>query len=93
MSNKSATIRSVEVQRDVPTELTFSDLHDWVLWQFPRQHGGWLDAAAHPADPEYGWIPARVQPLKQRVLLYANCPERHHSPEDAARWIAESRDS
>lgn len=89
MSNNTAAIGAVKVHLDAPTELTFSDLHDWVLWQFPLQRGGWLDAAAHPADPEYGWIPARVQPLKQLVLLYANCPEQYSSPEEAARRIAE----
>lgn len=92
MSSDKTILGSVEVQDNAPTEFTFSELQDWVLWQFPRQQGGWLDAAAHPAEPQYGWLPARIQPLRRRVLLYANSPQPYDSPEEAARWIAESRE-
>lgn len=93
MSSKTILIGLVEVQRDAPTELSFSDLPDWVIWQFPSPHSGWLDAAAHPSIAGHGWIPARVQPLKQRVLLYANLGEPLRSPEEAAKRMAHSLDS
>ena len=92
MSSNTILIGSVELLPDGPTELSFSDLKDWVIWQFPSPHGGWLDAAAHPARTGYGWIPARVQPLKRRVLLYATLPGPLNSPEEAAKWIANSLD-
>lgn len=92
MSKRKTLIGSLELQREGPTECTFADLHDWVLWQFPLLKGGWLSGAAHPAQPAHGWIPARIQPLKKRVLLYAHCGEPLASPEEAARWIVEQHD-
>lgn len=83
---------AVELQLEEPTDLEFSDLIDWVLWQYPRLRGGWLCAAAHPPEPKYGWIPARIQPQKQRVLLYAHCAEPLATPEAAADWIAKQQD-
>lgn len=85
-------VGSIELRLEAPTDLTFSDLADWVLWQYPRLHRGWLCAAAHPPQPQYGWIPARIQPQKQRVLLYAQCAEPLATPEAAADWIAEHKD-
>lgn len=85
---KTKTIGSIRVNGEKPTELTFDDLSDWVLWQFPRLRGGWLCGAAHPAEAEFGWIPARIQPKQQRVLLYAHGTAPLSTPEEAAEWIA-----
>jgi hypothetical protein len=83
----------VELHNDKPTELRFDDLGEWVLWQFPRLRGGWLCGAAHPADPEFGWIPARIQPHRRRVLLYANGVAPLTTPEEAAEWAASFGDT
>jgi len=88
MTANTRPLGSLEVYLEQPTELTFSDLGDWVLWQFPQSREGWLCGAAHPPQPAEGWLPARIQPLKQRVLLYAHCGEPLASPEEAAEWIA-----
>lgn len=95
MNNKvnTRTIGALEIHREQPTELTFDDLNDWVLWQFPRLDGGWLCGAAHPAEPEFGWIPARIQPHQQRVRLYAHGTPPLTTPEEAAAWIANFQDS
>lgn len=85
---ENRTIGSVKLNSEKPTELTFADLSDWVLWQFPRLRGGWLCGAAHPSEPEFGWIPARIQPKQQRVLLFAHGTEPLATPEEAADWIA-----
>lgn len=85
---ENRTIGSVKLNGEKPTELTFADLSDWVLWQFPRLRGGWLCGAAHPSEPEFGWIPARIQPKQQRVLLFAHGTEPLATPEEAADWIA-----
>ncbi|HZD11683.1 MAG TPA: hypothetical protein VE553_10105 [Candidatus Binatia bacterium] len=92
MSSKTRSFGSLELEVEQPTELSFADLEEWVLWQFPRAHGGWLCGAAHPAEPAFGWIPARIQPHKKRVILYAHRAEPLGTPEEAADWIASLRD-
>ena len=87
MRGKSRTVGSVELNLKEPTELTFPDLHDWVLWQFPTLQGGWLLGAVHPPDPQFGWFPARIQPKKQRIQLFANGVDPFPSPEEAAQWL------
>ena len=88
MSKKTERMGSVEVHQEQPTQVTFSDLSDWVLWQFPRSQDGWLDGAAHPPMAQYGWIPARIQPRNEQVILYAHCCSPLSTPEEAAEWIA-----
>lgn len=85
-------VGSIELQLETPTDLTISDLADWILWQYPRLHRGWLCAAAHPPQPQFGWLPARIQPQNERVLLYAHCTEPLATPEAASEWIANHQD-
>ncbi len=85
-------VGAIELRLEEPTDLSLSDLGEWVLWQYPRFHRGWLCAAAHPPEPQFGWIPARVQPKKERVLLYAHCTDPLTTPEAAAEWIAQQQD-
>jgi hypothetical protein len=92
MSDK--TIGEIRVYGEQATELAFDDLHDWVLWQFPRLRGGWLCGSAQPADPDYDdWIPARIQPHQQRIFLYAHCAPSLATPEEAAEWMANHQDT
>lgn len=87
MNANTRLIGALEVELEEPTECAFTDLADWVLWQFPKLRGGWLCGAAHPPHPGYGWIPARIQPKKERVLLFAHAVEPLATPEEAADWI------
>lgn len=88
MRGKTRTIGSVELNLEGPTELSMPDLHSWVLWQYPKLKGGWLIGAAHPPEPAFGWYPARIQPQKQRIQLFANVTDPFSSPEEAAQWMA-----
>ncbi len=90
MSSKTRAIGSIQVELEQATELSFADLYEWVLWQFPRLKGGWLLGAAHPPQAAYGWIPVRIQPLKQRVQLFAHNVEPLPSPEEAVSWLDEN---
>lgn len=87
------TIGAVKLSGEKPTELTFADLSDWVIWQFPRLRGEWLCGAAHPAEPDFGWIPARIQPDQERVVLFAHLASPLSTPEEAAEWIADLSES
>lgn len=88
MNTDFRMVGAVEIRLEKPTDVTFSELINWVLWQYPRRHQGWLCGAAHPPEPQHGWIPARVQPQNRRVILYAHCAEPLATPEAAADWIA-----
>ena len=89
MSSKTIRVGSLEIDLEQPTQLTFADLDDWVLWQFPGTRGHWLTGAAHPPIAQYGWIPARLEPVKGHVILYAHCCPPLKTPEEAAEWMAD----
>lgn len=93
MSDTWTQLGSIKMQLEQPTNVTFAELSDWVLWQYPRFRGSWLCGAAHPPEPGYGWIPARIQPQKRRVTLYGDCCQPLKTPEDAAEWVADHADA
>lgn len=92
MKGKTVVLGSLQVSLEEATEFSLDDLRAWVVWQFPRLRGGWLCGAAHPSEPGYGWIPARIQPQRRRVLLYAHCSQPHATPEEACEWAANLKD-
>ncbi|MFW5942309.1 MAG: hypothetical protein ACOC9C_02505 [Chloroflexota bacterium] len=83
---------SVELSADGPTDLTFDELGDWVIWQFPKLKGKWICGAVHPPQAEYGWLPAAIQPLKRCLRIHANDVTPFASPEEAARWLESTGD-
>lgn len=72
---------------DQPTELSFEELYQWVLWQYPRQKNGGLVGAAHPPAADMGWYPAVILPDRQRVVIYGHLGQCFDSPEGAAEWL------
>jgi hypothetical protein len=72
---------------DKPTEYSYTDLHAWVIWQFPRSEEITLPGAVHPPIARYGWLPARLQPYLGRVSIHAHHPQSYDSPEAAAAAI------
>jgi hypothetical protein len=86
-------IGPITLSSDGPTELTFADLSDWVIWQFPVAEGGWLCGAVHPPAAEYGWLPVRIHPGRKRIVLHAHrCEEPFATPEEASEWMAENQE-
>lgn len=77
-----------ELQNDKPTLVSFDDVHDWIIWQFPRLKRGWLCGAVHPPSQEYGWLPAAVHPEKEQLRIHAHAATPFTSPEAAANWLA-----
>lgn len=86
--NRKKCLNPTELQNDRPTVVSFDDVHDWVIWQFPRLKRGWLCGAVHPPAQEYGWLPASVHPEKERLRIHAHATVPFTSPEDAANWLA-----
>jgi hypothetical protein len=88
MAAKTVNFGSVELSPDTPTELTFAQLSDWVIWQFPRTKSEWMCGAVHPPQPEYGWLPALINPYEKRLSVYGHQSKLFETPEEAAEWIA-----
>lgn len=80
----ATTIDKIEFSQEAPTELSFQELYDWVIWQFPRLHGKALHGAVHPPVARHGWLPAIIEPQKKRVSVYAHLEARYATPEAAA---------
>ena len=87
-SDGTAQLGAVELATDGPTELPFSALETWVIWQFPRPRKGWLCGAVHPPVEGYGWLPASVHPNKEKLLVHGHAPVPFADPESAADWLA-----
>lgn len=78
------------IKLDQPTELTFADLHTWVIWQYPRQIGKGLCGAVRPPVPEHGWLPAVIRLKEKVVQIHGHIDQSFDSPNAAADWVAET---
>jgi hypothetical protein len=85
--NNSKAIDSVKFDAAGPTELSFTALYTWVIWQFPRQQKSGLCGAVHPPIPDYGWLPAIIYPQKKELAIYAHLDETFATPEEAADYL------
>jgi hypothetical protein len=85
--SQTRKIDTVAVAGDRPTELTFDQLHTWVIWQFPRRKGAGFCGAVRPPLPEHGWLPAVIRAADRRALVHAHLAERFETPEAAAEWL------
>ena len=72
---------------DQPTEVMFSELTAWVIWQFPHSQHSTLPGAVHPPIASHGWLPAHVLPHQQRVIVHAHLGQTYLTPEAAAAAI------
>ncbi len=90
MATLTKQVGSVDISLDRPTELAFSELTTWVIWQFPRQVDKGLSGAVCPPSPDQGWFPAVIR-LKEKVVhVHGHLDEKFESPNDAADWVAET---
>ena len=85
--NNVKAIDSLQFDSIKPTELSFSELYTWVIWQFPRKQKNGLCGAVHPPVPKFGWLPAIIHPKKQQLSVHAHVPEPFATPEAAADFL------
>lgn len=85
-------LAGVKFRTDRPTTLSYSQLYQWVIWQFPRssKRKG-LHGAVRPPIAEHEWIPAVVQVDKERVQVYAHLDQTFPTPEAAADYFDEEK--
>ncbi len=86
-SIQANVVHKIELQREQPTELTFADLKEWVIWQFSQQPDDGLSGAVRPPIPEAQWYPARIYPKEKRVQVYGHLDTPFNTPEKAAAQI------
>lgn len=86
-------VAKVTLRTDGPTEVTFDDLHQWVIWQFPRKKDRGLCGAVHAPIAEQTWYPAVIGYLDRKILIHGHLDQLFSSPDEAADWLATSADS
>ena len=88
MSKQNTTlVYNLELNSDQPTSLTFAQLYEWVIWQFPQQHADGLSGAVRPPLPEANWYPALIYPKEKRAQVYTHLDTSYGTPEEAAERI------
>lgn len=86
-SNQVNEISGIDLSLTSPTTISLKDLHEWVIWQFPRRTGKAHYAAVKPSIPDHGWFPAIIDAGRKRVTIYANVGQAVDSPEAASRKL------
>lgn len=91
MSKQQKVIAGIKLRSDRPTTLTYRQLHQWVIWQFPRFQNKGFCGAVHPPIAGHEWIPAIIQVEKESVRVYAHLDQEFPSPETAAEYLDENK--
>jgi hypothetical protein len=87
MSSQERTIANIRLFEDRPTDLTFKDLHTWVIWQFPRKRGQWLCGAVRPPIAKHCWLPALIDPVENLVQIQGQSENTFETPDEALDWL------
>lgn len=90
MADQTKQVDSITIRLDQPTELTFSELHTWVIWQYPRQIDKGLCGAVRSPVPEDGWYPAVIRLKEKVVQVHGHLDKKFGSPNAAADWVADA---
>lgn len=81
-------VAQLKLSTSKPTTLNLKLLHDWVVWQFPKQTANGFYGAVHPPLQEHGWFPAIIHLGKNEVQVYGQVVETFATPEMAAEYFA-----
>jgi len=91
MAEQNKIVAGIKLRSDRPTTLTFHDLFQWVIWQFPRPEQKGLCGAVRPPLTDHDWIPAIIQAGNKRVYVHAHAGETFPTPELAAEYFNEGK--
>lgn len=84
---ETTVVHNINLNTNQPTSFTFSQLYDWVIWQFPTQIENGLSGAVRPPIADATWYPALIQPKEKCVSVYAHVNTPFNSPEEASNWF------
>ena len=90
MAQKRLIVAGITFSRKSPTLVSFADLFNWVIWQFPRPLEDGLRGAVRPPIEGHGWYPAVIFPGDERVQVYGHVAEPFDSPEAAAESLGQA---
>jgi hypothetical protein len=91
--SKKRIVAGIELHPDRPTTLTYHQLFQWVIWQFPIRRQKGFCGAVRPPEAEQEWIPAIIQSDNKRVQVYAHVGETFPTPETAVEYFSTSKGS
>ena len=80
-------VHNIKLNINQPTDLSFNQLYDWVIWQFPTQTEDGLSGAVRPPIVDATWYPALIQPKEKRVQIYGHLNTLFNTPEKAAKQV------
>ena len=84
-AQKKYKVANITLNKNKPTQLTYDDLFDWVIWQFPKiQEGGGLCGAVRLSIPDHQWYPAIIYLKEKKVVVYGHVADQFPSPETAS---------
>jgi hypothetical protein len=89
MTKKHKLVAGIKLRTDRPTTLTFQDLFQWVIWQFPIQGKKGFCGAVRPPVANHEWIPAIIQAWDKRVYVHGHVGDTFPTPELAAEFFNE----
>jgi len=90
MTERETTfVHNINLDSNQPTPLTFSQLYDWVIWQFPAQTEDGLSGAVRPPIADATWWPALILPKEKRVQIFGHLNTSFNTPEKAAKQVLE----
>lgn len=91
MSSKPTTIAEIKINVDCPTDLSFDDLHTWVIWQFPKKRGTWLCGAVRPPLARHSWLPALIKQKERMVQVHGHTNRDFDTPAEAMEWLLSNK--
>ena len=88
MAEKTKKIANIDLNTAQSTDLTFSDLRTWVIWQFPQNiDENSLCGAVRPPIAEHSWYAASIQYQLEKIKVYGHLKETFDTPETAAEYL------
>ena len=91
MSNDKQSVDTVKLNKDRPTEVPFSELTSWVLWQFPKVIDNGMCGAVRPPIAGHSWFPAIIRKEDQLVWVHGHLDQQFPTPEAAAESLCPGR--
>ena len=86
-TQNTTVVHNIKLNSKQPTSLTFNQLYEWVIWQFPEQKEDALSGAVRPPILDATWYPALIYPKEKRVQVYSHLDTSCSTPEEAAKRI------
>lgn len=92
MTDNQHRVGTILLNSDEPTSTTISQLHTWVIWQFPK-NGNPNEipcGAVCPPSETLQWLPAKIDFDQDHAVIYGHLPTEYATPEAACGYFKSS---